>query len=89
MPDGGRLLVRATEEEDPHRVVISVGDTGPGISPENLPKIFEPFLTTKKEGYGVGLGLSTVFGIVEDHGGRVAVDSRIGEGTTFRLIFPV
>ncbi|MGD8368219.1 MAG: response regulator [Desulfobacterales bacterium] len=89
MPDGGRLLVRATEEEDPHRVVISVGDTGPGISPENLPKIFEPFFTTKKEGYGVGLGLSTVFGIVEDHGGRVAVDSRIGEGTTFRLIFPV
>jgi signal transduction histidine kinase len=89
MPDGGRLLVRAALENDPAQVVISVGDTGPGISPENLPNIFEPFFTTKREGHGVGLGLSTVFGIMQDHGGRVEVDSRPGEGATFRLIFPV
>jgi PAS domain S-box-containing protein len=89
MPEGGRLLVQAISEENPDQVVIRVRDTGPGISPENLPKIFEPFFTTKKEGYGVGLGLSTVFGIMQDHGGRVEVDSRIGDGTTFYLIFPV
>ncbi len=89
MPDGGRLRVRAALENDPDQVVISVGDTGPGISPENLPNIFEPFFTTKREGHGVGLGLSTVFGIMQDHGGRVEVDSRPGEGATFRLIFPV
>jgi PAS domain S-box-containing protein len=89
MPDGGRLLLRAALEENPDQVVISVSDSGPGIAPENLPKIFEPFFTTKKEGYGVGLGLSTVFGIMQDHGGRVEVDSRIGEGTNFRLVLPV
>jgi len=88
MPDGGRLTLKAFSEQAAGQVVITVSDTGPGISPENLPKIFEPFFTTKKEGYGVGLGLSTVFGIVQDHKGRVEVDSRPGRGTTFRLLFP-
>jgi len=70
-------------------VTISVKDTGTGISQENLSHIFEPFFTTKKEGYGVGLGLSTLYGIIQRHNGTVDVETRPGEGTTFRLRFPV
>ncbi len=88
MSDGGSLHLTAFEDKKNREVVISVADTGPGISPEHLPRIFEPFYTTKKEGYGVGLGLSTVYGIMQDHKGRVEVDSKPGRGTTFRLVFP-
>ena len=88
MPDGGSLHLSAFQDKTTREVIISVADTGPGISPEHLPRIFEPFYTTKKEGYGVGLGLSTVYGIMQDHKGRVDVDSTPGKGTTFRLVFP-
>ena len=64
-------------------------DSGPGISPSDLPHIFEPFYTTKNEGYGVGLGLSTVYGIMERHHGSVQVESQVGKGTTFTLKLPV
>ena len=60
-----------------------------GISEADLPYIFEPFYTTKQEGYGVGLGLSTVYGIMERHQGSVRVDSRPGKGSTFTLQLPV
>ena len=69
-------------------VVIEVSDTGIGISPEGLTKIFEPFYTTKKTGEGTGLGLSTAYGIVKQTGGYIFVESTPGEGTTFRLYFP-
>jgi PAS domain S-box-containing protein len=66
------------------RVVhVSITDTGPGISPENLAKIFDPFFTTKTK--GTGLGLATVYSIVKNHGGRLTVDSLVGVGTTFHL----
>ena len=70
-------------------VTITVKDSGPGIDQADLPHIFEPFVTTKNEGYGVGLGLSTVYGIMERHGGSIDVASRPGEGATFTLKLPV
>ena len=86
MPEGGTLTVGVRGLED--QVEISVADTGVGIPPDALPRIFEPFFTTKEAGSGAGLGLPVVYGIVERHGGRIDVDSRVGTGTTFRLTLP-
>ena len=69
-------------------VAVSVTDTGTGIDPANLDKIFEPFFTTKGVGQGTGLGLSQVFGFVKQSGGEVAVESKVGVGTTFTLYLP-
>ena len=70
-------------------VVVSIEDTGHGIAREDLPKIFEPFYTTKPPGRGTGLGLSICYGIVADHRGRIEVDSAPGRGTVFRVFLPV
>ncbi len=70
-------------------IVISVRDNGPGIAPETLQRIFEPFFTTKPVGQGTGLGLAVVHGVMRTHGGAVDVSSRLGQGSTFTLYFPV
>ena len=70
-------------------VEVIVKDTGNGIPPENLDKVFEPFFSTKQVGRGTGLGLSICYGIIEAHGGRIEVESRVNEGTTFRVLLPV
>jgi signal transduction histidine kinase len=69
-------------------VEIVVSDNGPGMTPEVQAKVFEPFFTTKPTGQGTGLGLSVSFGIVEDHGGEIAVDSAPGRGATFTIRLP-
>jgi PAS domain S-box-containing protein len=69
-------------------VELSVHDTGPGIAPEVMDRMFEPFFSTKETGKGSGMGLSTVHGIVHEHGGHVVVDSQPGAGTRFRILFP-
>ncbi len=84
--DGGVIRI-ATERRD-GKAVITVADDGPGIPPELLPRIFDPFFTTKEVGQGSGLGLSIVHGIVERHGGTIAVDSTVGKGTTFTVSLP-
>jgi two-component system NtrC family sensor kinase len=90
MEDGGILTVRTRQH--PHRqdeVLIEVADTGHGISAADLQKIFEPFYTTKPPGRGTGLGLSICYGLVEQHLGRLEVESLPGLGSTFRVFLPV
>jgi two-component system cell cycle sensor histidine kinase/response regulator CckA len=90
MPDGGRLSIetRASHVADGLRVVLSVSDSGHGMDRETVEHIFEPFFTTKEQGRGTGLGLSTVYGIVEQSGGTVEVESALGEGSTFTVYLP-
>jgi two-component system, cell cycle sensor histidine kinase and response regulator CckA len=101
MPEGGRLTIRTGNVQSDGTplpegpvlprgdyVAIEVSDTGTGMSEDVLGKIFEPFFTTKGVGEGTGLGLSTVYGIVEQTGGFIFPESRLGRGTTFRIYLP-
>jgi signal transduction histidine kinase len=88
MEQGGTLLVRTSESGD-GMVEAQIADTGPGITPEVLPRIFEPFYSTKAAGEGTGLGLFITRTIVELMGGQIKVRSVVGEGTTFTTVFPV
>jgi signal transduction histidine kinase len=86
MPSGGIIRV-ATEIVDPHWVRLDVGDTGAGIPPDIIEKIFAPFFTTKAR--GTGLGLAVVRKVVDRHQGRVDVESAVGKGTTFKIFLPL
>jgi signal transduction histidine kinase len=101
MPHGGRLTLETSNllRDDPGvnlpttasaeaYVMLQVADTGIGMDPETRARIFEPFFTTKEVNEGTGLGLSTVHGIISQHGGVVLVDSVVGQGTTFRILLP-
>jgi PAS domain S-box-containing protein len=87
MPQGGRLEISTEADED--SVVIEIRDTGLGIAPEHLAKIYDPFFTTKQIGKGTGLGLAVSYGIISDHGGHIAVESNLGEGTRFQITLPL
>ena len=102
MPEGGRLSLETSEavldetnvqnhsQTPPGRyVMLSVSDSGCGMSPEVLEHLFEPFFTTKGPGKGTGLGLATVYGAVKQNGGSIECHSEVGCGTTFRILFPV
>lgn len=87
MPEGGRLQIEARVEG--RRAAIVVSDTGQGMDAETREKCFDPFFTTKAVGKGTGLGLSTTYGIIKSHEGQIQVRSRLNQGTTFRLFFPL
>lgn len=93
MPDGGELVI-TTSNRRPSReigawVCLTVRDNGAGIPPALVSKLFEPFFTTKEPGRGTGLGLATVFGIVQQHKGRIEVESEPGKGSAFHVFLPV
>jgi CheY-like chemotaxis protein len=91
MPAGGELTIETGHvgsAPDLGSVSLRVSDTGTGMSPETKARLFEPFFTTKGVGRGTGLGLSTVYGIVQQSGGTIEVDSVLGKGTTFRISLP-
>jgi signal transduction histidine kinase len=86
MDEGGDLTISTSAAEG--WVRIAVRDSGSGITPENMEKLFTPFFTTKDEVKGVGLGLAVSYGIVERHGGRIEVESEVGKGSTFTIVLP-
>jgi signal transduction histidine kinase len=86
MREGGRLTVRTGTGNG--WVKMSVSDTGAGITPENMERLFTPFFTTKEDLKGVGLGLAVSHGIIERHGGRIEAHSEVGKGSTFTVFLP-
>ena len=88
MKDGGQITIRANNEYQKEGFNFQVIDTGVGIPKEIISKIFDPFFTTKKVGKGSGLGLSIVYGIMEQHGGNISVVSEVGKGTAFTCFIP-
>jgi len=88
MPQGGNLWLATKAQRENNQVQIVVRDDGSGIPPEILPRIFEPFLTTKETGRGVGLGLAISHSILERHNGSIEVQSELGRGTTFTVSLP-
>lgn len=87
IPDGGRIKL-STGRDDDGEINVEVSDTGIGIAPENVAKIYDPFFTTKGVGRGTGLGLAVSYGIVQEHAGHISVESTPGKGTAFRITLP-
>lgn len=85
--EGGDLLVSTKVTGD--EISLSIKDTGTGMDPETVSRIFDPFYTTKESGKGTGLGLAIAAQVVESHGGRIYVDSQLGVGTEFRIVLPI
>ncbi len=89
MPEGGTLRVAIRHHEAGHRLNVSIADTGVGVADRHLQRIFDPFFTTKGAGKGTGLGLAVSYGLVQQHGGDIAVESIAGQGSTFTVTLPV
>jgi signal transduction histidine kinase len=89
MANGGTLALRAYLGKTSDQLIIEVSDTGSGIPPEILPKVIEPFFTTKPEGKGTGLGLPICRRIIQEHRGVLDIESEVGKGTTVRITLPL
>lgn len=89
MPEGGAITIESSFNPEKKLVELAVSDTGVGVPKEDLIYIFDPFFTTKKEGKGLGLGLSTVYGIIDRHKGTISVESEVNKGTRFALKLPL
>lgn len=89
MPNGGELRVGCRFDPQEDSIVVTITDTGVGIPPQNVERIFDAFFTTKKEVKGVGLGLSICYGFIREHHGRIDVASEVGKGTTFTIYLPL
>ena len=87
MPNGGTLRISLTVKGD--QALLQVADTGVGIGPESIGRVFDPFYTTKAEGEGTGLGLSVTYGIISQHGGEIWASSERDRGTTFSIRLPI
>jgi CheY-like chemotaxis protein len=85
----GVLVMRSWHDAERESVVLEINDDGPGIPPDVQPKIFDPFFTTKDVGKGTGLGLTVAYAIVQEHGGRIRLESQAGSGTSFYVELPV
>jgi len=88
MPEGGVLSVRVRNQAEGGKILIEFSDTGAGIAPDKLQRVWEPFYTSKPEGKGTGLGLSICIRIIEEHGGAISLDSEVGKGTTVSVVLP-
>jgi two-component system NtrC family sensor kinase len=88
MSGGGKLFIKVKTDNNKH-IITEVTDTGCGIPKENINKVFDPFFTTKLDKKGTGLGLSVVYSIIQRHNGNIEVTSKVGEGTTFTIKFPI
>jgi signal transduction histidine kinase len=88
MEDKGVITVRTRTDDEGEKTIAEVVDRGHGIRSADRAKIFEPFFTTKAPNRGMGLGLSICYAIVNEHGGRIEVDSAVGEGSVFRILLP-
>lgn len=86
--ENGEITIR-TKNNGSNTISLEISDNGSGIAPEDIPHIFEPFFSTKREARGIGLGLAIVHGIVQNHKGKAEVDSVVGRGTTITLVFPL
>ncbi len=85
----GSLVVRTWHDHDLESVVVEINDDGPGIPAEVQSKVFDPFFTTKDVGTGTGLGLTVAYAIVQEHGGRIRLESRLGIGSSFYIELPI
>jgi two-component system NtrC family sensor kinase len=86
--DGGKIFIRTAHNTEDETIAVEIEDTGIGIAPEHIARIYDPFFTTKGVGRGTGLGLAVTYGIVQEHGGHISVESAPGHGTRFHLTFP-
>jgi two-component system, NtrC family, sensor kinase len=89
MPKGGLMTISGGSGPGDKQIWLTIADTGQGIPPDELSRIFDPFYSTKLSGRGVGLGLSMVYGIIREHHGTVEVRSEPGKGTVFKIILPI
>src|SRR6056297_1337556 len=89
MKNGGVPTIMTRMDNENNSIVISFNDTGEGIPEDKLNEIFDPFFTTKETGKGTGLGLAVTYGVVDRHNGKISVESKSGEGSTFTIVLPV